>query len=56
MITPEIIKQAKQNIDERRAKNLGLHNDKLFHLGSFLLGYTVSLVIYSVILLIFFIS
>jgi len=52
MITAETIKQAKQNIDERNAKKLGLyHVSNSFHFKSFLSGLAVGLTICGVLLI-----
>ena len=49
MITAEMIKQAKRNIDEQNAKNLGLYR---FHFKSFAIGLAVGLTICGVLLIV----
>lgn len=52
MITAETIKQAKQNIDEKNAKKLGLyHASNSFHFKSFVIGLAIGLILCGVILI-----
>ena len=52
MITAEMIRQAKQNIDERNAKKLGLyHVSNSFHFKSFAIGLAVGLTICGALLI-----
>jgi hypothetical protein len=52
MITAETIKQAKQNIDERNAKKLGLyHVSNSLHFKSFVIGLAVGLTICGALLI-----
>ena len=52
MITAETIKQAKQNIDKRNAKKLGLyHVSNSFHFKSFAIGLAIGLTICGTLLI-----
>jgi hypothetical protein len=52
MITAETIKQAKQNIDERNAKKLGLyHVSNSFNFKSFVIGLAIGLTVCGIILI-----
>lgn len=52
MITAETIKQAKQNIDERNAKKMGLHHVRnSFNFKSFAIGLVCGLTICGALLI-----
>jgi hypothetical protein len=53
MITAEMVKQAKQQIDERNAKKLGLYQvSNRFHFKSFVIGLAIGLTVCAMILIV----